>query len=72
MGFTDKTLDENFKGHNLLIDVILYGKKGLPTELEEKLFQYSIDSVVLSLKEKSHQQFWCKYEDVVIDEGVDT
>ena len=65
-------MDYKFKGQNLLLYGSIYGNQGPPNELEEKLFQYGIASVIPSLKEKSHLQFRCKYEDVVIDEGVDT
>ena len=69
--FTEKTLYEKFKGWKLLLDRSINDKKGTLNELEENMFHYSIASVVPSLKENSHPQFWCKYEDVVIDEGVD-
>ena len=71
MGFTKTTLDEKLKGQKSLLYGSIYGKKGPPTHLEEKLFQYSIDSIYPISKEKSHPQFWYKYENVVIDEGGD-
>ena len=39
MGFTDITLEDNFKGNKSLIDGIIYVKKGPATELGDKLFQ---------------------------------
>ena len=67
IGFTKNMLDEKFKGQKLLLDGSIYDKKGPPTELEEKLLQLSIHYVVPISKEKSHPQFRCKYEYVVID-----
>lgn len=68
MGFSEKSIDEKYKGQQLLLDRSIYGKNGPPAELHGKLFQYSVVSVVGTSKDRPKHQFRCKYEDFIINE----